>query len=82
MNLTNYEKTAILRVFDAVKREANVRRQCPRERDRRTGTPHRVVDVSLATLQLTQFKKDQILEARLREGAGEVEKLKKWKVEK
>ena len=37
MNLTNYEKTPILRVFEAVKREAGaIRRQCAGKRNRGT----------------------------------------------
>jgi len=83
MNLTNYEKTPILRVFDAVKREAERYGVSVLESEIVGLVPSAaLVDVSLATLQLTQFKKDQILEARLRDGAGEVEKLKSGKVEK
>jgi glutamate formiminotransferase len=83
MNLTNYEKTPILRVFDAVRREAERYGVSVLESEIVGLVPSAaLVDVSLATLQLTQFKKDQILEARLRGGAGEVEKLKSGKVEK
>ena len=83
MNLTNYEKTPILRVFDAVRREAERYGVSVLESEIVGLVPSAaLVDVSLATLQLTQFKKDQILEARLRDGAGEVEKLKSGKVEK
>jgi glutamate formiminotransferase len=83
MNLTNYEKTPILRVFDAVRREAERYGVSVLESEIVGLVPSAaLVDVSLATLQLTQFKKDQILEARLRGGAGEVEKLKSGKGEK
>jgi len=83
MNLTNYEKTPILRVFDAVRREAERYGVSVLESEIVGLVPSAaLVDVSLATLQLTQFKKDQILEARLRGGAGEVEKWKSGKVEK
>jgi glutamate formiminotransferase len=83
MNLTNYEKTPILRVFDAVRREAERYGVSVLESEIVGLVPSAaLVDVSLATLQLTQFKKDQILEARLRDGAGEVEKWKSGKVEK
>jgi len=83
MNLTNYEKTPILRVFEAVTREAERYGVSVLESEIVGLVPSAaLVEVSLATLQLTQFKKDQILEARLRGGAGEVEKLKSGKVEK
>src|SRR5712691_5474751 len=83
MNLTNYEKTPILRVFEAVQREAERYGINVLESEIVGLVPSAaLVDVALATLQLTQFKRDQILEARLRGGAGEVEKLKSGKVEK
>jgi len=83
MNLTNYEKTPILRVFEAVTREAERYGVSVLESEIVGLVPSAaLVEVSLATLQLTQFRKDQILEARLRGGAGEVEKLKSGKVEK
>ena len=83
MNLTNYEKTPILRVFEAVTREAERYGVSVLESEIVGLVPSAaLVEVSLATLQLTQFKKDQILEARLRAGAGEVEKLTSGKVEK
>ena len=42
MNLTNFEKTPIYRVFETVKREASARRRrCARERDRRAGAVSR-----------------------------------------
>ncbi len=53
MNLTNYEKTPILRVFEAVKREAEKYAA--------------LIDAAEATLQLTAFKRNQVLETRLRE---------------
>ena len=83
MNLTNYEKTPILRVFEAVTREAERYGVSVLESEIVGLVPSAaLLEVSLATLQLTQFKKDQILEARLRAGAGEVEKLTSGKVEK
>jgi len=83
MNLTNYEKTPILRVFDAVKREAERYGVTVLESEIVGLVPSAaLVDVAASTLQLTQFTRDQILEARLRESSDEVEKLKSGKVEK
>jgi glutamate formiminotransferase len=83
MNLTNYEKTPILRVFEAVKREAERHGVTVLESEIVGLVPSAaLVDVAVSALQLTQFKNAQILEARLREPAEEVEKLKSGEVEK
>ena len=83
MNLTNFEKTPILRVFEAVKREAERHGVTVLESEVVGLVPSAaLVDVALSALQLTQFKKNQILEARLREGDDKVEKLKSGEVEK
>ena len=83
MNLTNVEKTPILRVFEAVKREAERHGVTVIESEIVGLVPSAaLVDVALSALQLTQFKKNQILEARLREGGDKVEKLKSGEVEK
>jgi len=82
MNLTNYEKTPILRVFDAVKREAERHGVNVLESEIVGLVPSAaLVDVATSALQLTQFKLDQVLETRLR-ASDEVEKLKSGKVEK
>jgi glutamate formiminotransferase len=82
MNLTNYEKTPILRVFEAVQREAARYGVAVLESEIVGLVPSgALLDVTLATLQLTQFRRDQILETRLR-APEEVEKLKSGKVEK
>ena len=82
MNLTNYEKTPILRVFEAVKSEAERYGVSVLESEIVGLVPSAaLVDVGVSTLQLTQFTRDQILESRLR-GSDEVEKLKRGKVEK
>jgi len=82
MNLTNFEKTPILRVFDAVKREAERYGVSVLESEIVGLVPSAaLVDVAASTLQLTQFTREQILETRLRGDAGEVEKLKSGKVE-
>jgi len=68
MNLTNYEKTPILRVFEAVKREAERYGVSVLESEIVGLVPsNALVDVALSTLQLADFKKNQILETRLRE---------------
>ena len=83
MNLTNYEKTPILRVFDAVAREAGRYGVTVLESEIVGLVPSAaLLDVAATALQLTQFKKDQILEARLRQDADKVEKLKSGEVEK
>jgi glutamate formiminotransferase len=83
INLTNYEKTPMLRVFEAVQREAERHGVSVLESEIVGLVPSAaLVDVAQSVLQLSQFKSDQILEARLRTEAGEVEKLKSGKVEK
>ena len=73
MNLTNYEKTPILRVFEAVKSEAERYGVSVLESEIVGLVPSAaLVDVGVSTLQLTQFTRDQILESRLR-GSDEVE---------
>ena len=82
MNLTNYEKTPILRVFEAVKREAERHGVNVLESEIVGLVPSAaLVDVATSALQLTQFKLDQVLETRLR-ASDEGEKLKSGKVEK
>ena len=83
MNLTNFEKTPILRVFEAVKREAERHGVNVLESEIVGLVPSAaLVDVAVSTLQLTQFTRDQILETRLRDSDDEVEKWKSGKVEK
>ena len=83
INLTNYEKTPMLRVFEAVTREAERYGVSVLESEIVGLVPSAaLVGVAVSALQLTQFTRDQILEARLSEGADEVEKLKSGKVEK
>ncbi|PYR68131.1 MAG: glutamate formimidoyltransferase [Acidobacteria bacterium] len=83
MNLTNYEKTPILRVFEAVKSEAERYGVSVLESEIVGLVPSAaLVDVGVSTLQLTQFTRDQILETRLRGESEEVEKWKSGKVEK
>ena len=83
MNLTNYEKTPILRVFEAVKSEAERYGVSVLESEIVGLVPSAaLVDVGVSTLQLTQFTRDQILETRLRSESEEVEKWKSGKVEK
>jgi len=68
MNLTNYEKTPILRVFEAVKREAERYGVNVLESEIVGLVPAAaLVDVAMTTLQLADFKKNQVLETRLRE---------------
>jgi glutamate formiminotransferase len=77
INLTNYEKTPMLRVFEAVKREAERYGVSVLESEIVGLVPSAaLVDVAQSVLQLSQFRNDQILEARLRAEPGEVEKLK------
>src|SRR4030095_10519230 len=83
INLTNYEKTPMLRVFEAVKREAEHHGVTVLESEIVGLVPSAaLVGVSVSALQLTQFRNDQILEARLRGNLDEVEKWKSGKVEK
>ena len=68
MNLTNYEKTPILRVFEAVKREAEKYGVNVLESEIVGLVPAAaLIDAAETTLQLTAFKPNQVLETRLRE---------------
>jgi glutamate formiminotransferase len=68
MNLTNYEKTPILRVFEAVTREAEKYGVNVLESEIVGLVPAAaLVDVGISALQLADFKKNQVLETRLRE---------------
>jgi glutamate formiminotransferase len=83
MNLTNFEKTPILRVFEAVTREAERHGVTVLESEIVGLVPSAALtDVAISALQLTQFTRDQVLETRLREAPDEVEKWKSGKVEK
>jgi len=83
MNLTNYEKTPILRVFEAVKLEAERYGVNVLESEIVGLVPSAaLIATAESSLQLTAFRRDQVLETRLRDGTGEVEKLKSGKVEK
>src|SRR3954468_23844106 len=74
MNLTNYEKTPIFRVFETVKREAARHGVSILESEIVGLVPAAaLVDVAVSTLQLTEFTRDQMLETRLRGDADEVE---------
>ena len=66
INLTNYEKTPILRVFDAVKREAARYGVNVLESEIVGLVPAAaLVGTAEAVLQLTSFSRDQILENKL-----------------
>jgi len=68
MNLTNYEKTPILRVFEAVKREAERHGVTVLESEIVGLVPSAaLVDVAMSALQLADFKRTQVLETRLRD---------------
>ena len=68
INLTNYEKTPILRVFETVKREAGRYGVSVLESEIVGLVPSTaLIDVALTTLQLASFKSDQVLETKLRE---------------
>ena len=68
MNLTNFEKTPILRVFEAVKREADRYGVSVLESEIVGLVPAAaMLDVAVSTLQLTAFSRDQVLENKLRE---------------
>ena len=68
MNLINYEKTPILRVFEAVKREAEKYGVNVLESEIVGLVPAAaLIDAAETTLQLTAFKRNQVLETRLRE---------------
>jgi glutamate formiminotransferase len=68
MNLTNYEKTPIHRVFEAVKREAERYGVNVLESEIVGLVPAAaLVDAAGSALQLTDFNRNQVLETRLRE---------------
>jgi glutamate formiminotransferase / 5-formyltetrahydrofolate cyclo-ligase len=68
MNLTNYEKTPIFRVFDAVKREAERYGVSVLESEIVGLVPAAaLVDTARHVLQLDQFTSEQVLETRLRD---------------
>jgi glutamate formiminotransferase len=68
MNLTNYEKTPIHRVFEAVKREAERYGVNVLESEIVGLVPAAaLVDAAGSALQLTDFNRHQVLETRLRE---------------
>jgi glutamate formiminotransferase len=68
MNLTNYEKTPILRVFEAVKREAERYGVAVLESEIVGLVPAAaLLDTARQALQLEQFTSAQVLETRLRE---------------
>ncbi len=83
MNLTNYEKTPMFRVFELVKREA-ARYGVNVLESEIIGLVPAAALVSTAEylLQLERFDPKQVLETKLRESAAEVEKWKSGKVEK
>ena len=79
MNLTNYEKTPIFRVFEAVKREAERYGVNVLESEIVGLVPAAaLVDTAVYSLQLAGFGAGQILERKLRE----VEKLRTGELEK
>lgn len=83
MNLTNYEKTPILRVFDAVKREAERHGVTILESEIVGLVPAAaLIATADSALQLAAFRRDQVLETRLRESDDKVEQLKNGEVEK
>ena len=68
MNLTNYEKTPILRVFEAVKREAERHGINVLESEIVGLVPAAaLINTAQAALQLADFKETQVLETRLRQ---------------
>jgi glutamate formiminotransferase len=68
MNLTNYEKTPVFRVFEAVKREAGRYGVAILESEIVGLVPaNALVDTARHVLQLEQFTAAQILETRLRD---------------
>jgi glutamate formiminotransferase len=68
MNLTNYEKTPVLRVFEAVRREAERHGVAVLESEIVGLVPAAaLVDTARQVLQLEQFTSAQILETRLRD---------------
>lgn len=82
INLTNYEKTPMLRVFEAVKREAERHGVNVLESEIVGLVPSAaLVGVATSALQLAQFTRDQILETKLMAASDEVEKLKSGELE-
>ena len=68
MNLTNFEKTPVLRVFEAVKREAERCGVAVLESEIVGLVPAAaLLDVAVSTLQLTAFSANQVLENKLRQ---------------
>jgi glutamate formiminotransferase len=68
INLTNYEKTPMLRVFEAVKREAERYGVNVLESEIVGLVPSAaLLDTAQSALQLAGFKRTQVLETRLRE---------------
>jgi glutamate formiminotransferase len=68
INLTNYEKTPMLRVFEAVKREAERYGVTVLESEIVGLVPSAaLIDSAQSSLQLAGFKRTQVLETRLRE---------------
>jgi glutamate formiminotransferase / 5-formyltetrahydrofolate cyclo-ligase len=68
INLTNYEKTPVLRVFEAVKHEAERYGVNVLESEIVGLVPSAaLIDTAQSALQLAEFKRTQILETRLRE---------------
>jgi glutamate formiminotransferase len=75
MNLTNYEKTPIDRVFEAVKREAERYGVAVVESEIVGLVPSAaLVAAAESSLQLAAFRPDQVLETRLRRSDDEVER--------
>ena len=67
MNLTNYEKTPIFRVFEMVKREAGaLRRVDPRKRNRRAGARGRATVRGAVLSAAGALRADQVLENKLK----------------
>ena len=71
MNLTNYTKTPIVRVFDLVKREAERYGVSVLESEIVGLVPSAaLIDTAVYHLQLERFGEDQILEAKIRKEIG------------
>ena len=67
MNLTNYEKTSVFRVFEAVKREAERYGVSILESEVVGLVPSAAINAAAEFyLQLAGFKPEQVLENRLR----------------
>ena len=80
MNLTNYEKTPVHRVFESVKREAERYGVSVLESEIVGLVPSAaLVATAQSALQLSSFRHDQILETKLREQVEEVKEVEKWK---